>query len=166
MFTFLSHLSVDTQEWLSGVVFIKSRFSWHLSCCHISSSVCCIYGSIRGCILIQLWSLCYPSTPAPVLPRSPHHLLLTYRRAICDVVEIQPMSFRALLSKDLPQLSFFFKDKPWAKLRWHSWTRKGVTRMWLSRTWLKCLLLCRKIKVIRLPVSVVHCVNICRRRSG
>lgn len=52
----------------------------------------------------------------PVLPRSPHHLLLTYRRAICrmpsfDVVEIQPMSFRALLSKDLPQLSFF-KDKP------------------------------------------------------
>lgn len=49
------------------------------------------------------------------------------------------------------------------KLRRHSWTHKGVSRMRLSRTWLKCLLLYCKMKVIRLPVSACERVY---RRSG
>lgn len=57
-----------------------------------------------------------------------------------------------------------FRGKASTKLWWHSWTHKGVTRMWLSRTWLKCLLLYWKMKVICLPVR--HRVNIWRCVHG
>lgn len=90
-------------------------------------------------------------------------IIYSLKKAVvwCNRGSIFEFSNSAFREIDITYYFFFFKKDKSAMLRWYSWTHQVVDRMWPSRAWLKCLLLYHKMKVICLPVSVVHCVNIC-----
>lgn len=115
----------------------------------------------RGCILIR-WLIpihsisCFTQKSISF----PVHISMSNLYKTFNVVEVRPLSFWALRFKKL--------QKSCATLKANQINKPQVTQLNTQRShrgeagwnlW-KCLLLYCKMKVICLPVSAVHCVNV------